>query len=93
MQISELNLVPEKREKLIKAMQRKGYLNGSPWQHPPSFVVAPNDSEYEFIVEVIRWNTSSSKLVKMGCRFDQKKNDYIISYYKQGTTKRHSNFA
>ena len=86
--IKELDLSEDKREKMIEAFKKRGYLSNDVFTEAPEFELAPKESKYEYIANVYKWNTRSNQLIMIGVRFDKKQDRYILSYYKQGSTKR-----
>jgi len=94
MNITELNISEERKDLLIEKMRTKGYHQPSnPWLHEPDYFIEPDESKYDYRAEIIRWNTRSTRLIRLGIRWSEKKQDWIISYYKQGSTRRIHNRA
>ena len=88
--IDLMNIDQNDKEMLIKALYDRGfYIPYDVFNHPPD-IFNSQDNKYDYRVEIMKWNTRSSKLVILGARWDNKKGRFIISTYKQGSTKMQS---
>ena len=77
------------KDKLYEALEKRGfYHKNSVFCHEPTIEPLPNDSRYEYKIEIVKWNTSSSQVVILGARWDSKQEKYILSTYKTGSVKR-----
>ena len=88
MQLSDLPLTEQLRDELRDEMQKRGYHTQNVFCHAPDYYPAPEGSKYDWIAEVVRWNTRSAKLVRMGIRHDGKK--WVVSYYRQQSSRMHA---
>ena len=84
--IADLPIGEDKKHQLDEAIAKRGY--NTIWHHTPTFTDEPDESKYKFKCEIIRWNTKSERVIKMGVRFCDKKKKCILSYYRQGSTPR-----
>ncbi len=74
--------------KLIKELEKRGYYNPyDVFNHPPE-ISKIDDPKYQYKISIMKWNTKSTRLVNLAARYDKTKKRFIISTYKQGSTKR-----
>jgi hypothetical protein len=75
-------------EILLNELQKRGCYN--PWDvfnHPPD-IDKSDDPKYHYKISIIKWNTQSTRVVNLAARWCDKQKRFIISTYKQGSTKR-----
>lgn len=76
-------------EKLLDALEKRGFYNPHDvFHHAPDFYSEPEGSKYDYGVEIVKWNTRSARVVKVGARWNEKKQAYTVSTYKQGSIGR-----
>lgn len=81
-------MTPERLPALYRALQKRGFYNPyDVFNHSPE-LYPPADSRYDCMVSIVKWNTSSSQLVRLNARWDSKREKYVLSTYKTGSVAR-----
>lgn len=79
----------EKGAALYKALYERGFYNPhNVFHNAPDIEFEPENSKYDFKVQIYKWNTSSNCLIILGARWEEKQQRYILSTYKMGSVPR-----
>lgn len=82
------------KDELFNVLGKRGFYNpDNVFHHYPTFEKPDKDSKYQVLIEIVKWNTRSAKVIKLGATWDEKKQSWTVSYYKTGSSARISNYA